>query len=106
MWLLLADFFVLINACANFKARLDELTKHIGFTKDGIVSQLFLRCDNHEKCSMTLAEEVNDILIAKKPKYTGNVISSVNKRLKLGSITHGSGLVMYFEVNVLQHDDM
>lgn len=106
LWLLLTASYGLVNANAKWQVVSDQTLHKIGFCSIPVLPQLFYLTDDSGTTIAALAKIVDDFLICGQTKVVDDVIRSIGQIFTLGTIIHGPGLLRYFGLNIVQHDDM
>lgn len=105
LWLLLTAAYGLVNANAKWQVISDQELHEIGFYCSIVLPHLFYLKSHDDDIVAALAKIVDGFLICGACSTIYNVIKSKQKYFTLVTITHRPGLLRYFGLNILQHDD-
>lgn len=105
LWLLLTASCGLVNANAKWQFVFDHALHDIGFLSIAVLSQLFYLKNKSGVITAALAKIVDDFLTCGPPSVVNDVIAAFNKRFTLGTSVQGPCILLYFCLNVTQHDD-
>lgn len=104
-WLLLAPAYVLVNWNAKWQHQCDEAMFKLGLLHLSLVYQLFNQMENG-KLVIIVIKIVDDLLIAGEKEHVENFLNNFNRKLEFGWLVHASGILKFFILTIIQHDDL
>lgn len=94
--LLLAAAYGLVNVNAKWQVISEQAINEIGFRCFIILSQLFFLKSHGDDIVAVLPKIVNDFLICVECSTIDDVVKSIRKYFKLGTIIQGPGLLLFW----------
>lgn len=104
LWIFLTAAYGLVNANAKWQIISDQVLVDIGFETFHSMPQLFM-ISSTSGLNALLAKIVDDILLRGPSDHVDHIMSVIQQKFTLGTVTHGPELFLYFGRNITQYDD-